>query len=131
SLLALNGAFFINAAILVLAATHFHDPSGEAETNVETLQEAHRLLAPVWGGLASALFAVALLASGQSSTLTGTLAGQVVMEGFVQMRVRPWVRRLVTRSVASVPALVLLALAGNPTEEDRQETASAVVSTLA
>src|SRR5205807_3509736 len=74
SLLALNGAFFVNAAILVLAATAF-------TSEVKTLQEAHTLLHLVWGGLASVVFAVALLASGQSSTLTGTLAGQVVMEG--------------------------------------------------
>src|SRR4029079_6679028 len=117
SLLALNGAFFINAAILVLAATHFHDPSGEAETNVETLQEAHRLLAPVWGGVASVLFAVALLASGQSSTLTGTLAGQVVMEGFVRLRVQAWVRRLITRLAAIAPSILVVALtAGTPAE---------------
>ncbi len=106
STLALNGDFFINAAILVLAASHFHE-------EVKTLQEAHELLgSSVWGGtLAGVLFAVALLASGQSSTLTGTLAGQVVMEGFVRLRVRPWVRRLLTRSVAIVPALVVLSLA--------------------
>ncbi|HWG46814.1 MAG TPA: Nramp family divalent metal transporter [Gemmataceae bacterium] len=104
STLALNGAFFINAAIVVLAATRF-------EQEVETLQQAHELLLPVWGGTASVLFALALLASGQSSTLTGTLAGQVVMEGFVQLRVRPWVRRLLTRLAAIVPALLVLTLA--------------------
>ncbi len=106
STLALNGAFFINAAILVLAATKF-------ETEVETLQEAHELIgSSVWGGyLAGVLFAIALLASGQSSTLTGTLAGQVVMEGFVQLRVRPWVRRLVTRLAALLPAVFVLSLA--------------------
>ena len=98
STLALNGAFFINAAILVLAATTF-------DTEVERLQTAHELLLPVWGGTASVLFALALLASGQSSTLTGTLSGQVVMEGFVRLRVRPWVRRLITRLAAIVPAL--------------------------
>jgi manganese transport protein len=104
--LALNGAFFINAAILVLAATKF-------EHEVKTLQKAHELIgSSVWGGyLAGVLFAVALLASGQSSTLTGTLAGQVVMEGFVRLRVRPWVRRLLTRLAAIVPALVVLSLA--------------------
>jgi len=104
STLALNGAFFINAAILVLAATTF-------DTEVERLQTAHELLLPIWGGTASVLFALALLASGQSSTLTGTLAGQVVMEGFVRLRVRPWVRRLITRLAAIVPALVVIALA--------------------
>jgi manganese transport protein len=79
---------------------------------VETLQEAHALLEKVWGtSLAGMLFAVALLASGQSSTLTGTLAGQVVMEGFVRLRIRPWLRRLVTRLAAIVPALIVLGLA--------------------
>ncbi len=107
SLLALNGAFFINAAILVLAAATF-------SSEVKGLTEAHALLSQVWGtSLASVLFAVALLASGQSSTLTGTLAGQVVMEGFVQLRVRPWVRRLVTRLAAILPALLVLSLVGN------------------
>ena len=108
SLLALNGAFFINAAILILAGAMFF---GKEE--VETLQQAHKLLSPQVIGVAAAgtLFAIALLASGQSSTLTGTLAGQVVMEGFVNLRVRPWVRRLVTRLFAIVPALFVLALA--------------------
>ncbi len=106
SLVALNGAFFVNVAILILAATRFSRP-------VESLTQAHDLLRGVWGTtLASILFAVALLASGQSSTLTGTLAGQVVMEGFVHLRVRPWARRLVTRLLAIVPALVVIALAG-------------------
>jgi manganese transport protein len=107
SMLALNGAFFINAAILILSVSTFfvHD------REVKTLQEAHELLGTVWGTtLASGLFAVALLASGQSSTLTGTLAGQVVMEGFVQFRLRPWARRLLTRLVAIVPALIIIAL---------------------
>jgi manganese transport protein len=110
SFLALNGAFFINAAILILAASTFQSPKG-----VELLQDAHQLLGKrVWGAvIASGLFAVALLASGQSSTLTGTLAGQVVMEGFVHIRVRPWLRRLLTRAVAIVPALVVIGLAGN------------------
>jgi manganese transport protein len=107
SLLALNGAFFINAAILILAAATF-------TSEVKGLSEAHTLLRQVWGtSLASGLFAVALLASGQSSTLTGTLAGQVVMEGFVHLRVRPWVRRLVTRLAAILPALLVLSLVGN------------------
>jgi manganese transport protein len=106
SLVALNGAFFVNVAILILAATRFTEP-------VKSLTQAHDLLKGVWGStLAGILFAVALLASGQSSTLTGTLAGQVVMEGFVHLRVRPWARRLVTRLLAIVPALVVIALAG-------------------
>jgi manganese transport protein len=125
SVLALNGAFFINAAILILAAATF-------TYEVKTLPEAHNLLRRVWGtALASGLFAVALLASGQSSTLTGTLAGQVVMEGFVRLRLRPWVRRLLTRSLAIVPALVVIALAGNETAADRQETIAAAVAPLA
>jgi manganese transport protein len=125
SAIALNCAFFINSAILILAATTFtHE--------VQTLPEAHNLLELVWGStLASGLFAVALLASGQSSTLTGTLAGQVVMEGFVQLRLRPWVRRLLTRSVALVPALLVLSLAGHYTDADRQESIAAVVAPLA
>ncbi len=108
SALALNGAFFINAAILVLAAATFFQHGLE----VDKLTDAYSLLGQVWGTtLASVLFAVALLASGQSSTLTGTLAGQVVMEGFVRLRVRPWVRRLLTRLAAIVPALLVLSLA--------------------
>ncbi len=112
SFVALNGAFFINAAILVLAAAKF------AGHEVETLQDAHRLLAEVLGtAAASVLFAVALLASGQSSTFTGTLAGQVVMEGFVRFRLRPSARRLLTRSVAIVPALVVITLAGQGADD--------------
>jgi manganese transport protein len=104
SLLALNGAFFVNAAILILAAAIFKE-------EVDSLTQAHGLLQNVWGpALASTLFAVALLASGQSSTMTGTLAGQVVMEGFVHLRIKPWVRRLLTRSAALIPALIVLAL---------------------
>ncbi len=108
SALALNGAFFINSAILVLAVATFFAHGKE----VEKLTDAYYLLGEVWGtGLASVLFAVALLASGQSSTLTGTLAGQVVMEGFVKLRLRPWMRRLLTRLAAIVPALLVLSLA--------------------
>jgi manganese transport protein len=101
SVLALNGALFINVAILVLAASTFTKP-------IESLTEAPQELKAIWGPWAAVLFAVALLASGQSSTLTGTLAGQVVMEGFVHLRIRPWLRRLVTRLAAIVPALVIL-----------------------
>jgi manganese transport protein len=111
SLLALNGAFFVNAAILVLSGATFFYRLGRP---VETLQDAYKLLQPSWGtALASVLFAVALLASGQSSTLTGTLAGQVVMEGFLHLRLRPWVRRLVTRCLALLPALAVIALVGH------------------
>ena len=123
SLLALNFAFFINAAILILAATLF-------TSKVEALPEAYNLL-HLWGaGVASALFAVALLASGQSSTLTGTIAGQVVMEGFLHLRIRPWLRRLLTRGAAILPALLVLSFAGKYSEEDQQEVAMAVVSAL-
>jgi manganese transport protein len=111
SAVALNGAFFVNVAILILSVCTFHAYGRE----VETLQDAQHLLGLVWGPLAAYLFAVALLASGQSSTLTGTLAGQVVMEGFVHLRIRPWARRLVTRCLAIVPALLAIVLSGNET----------------
>src|SRR6266851_581157 len=111
SLIALNGAFFVNSAILVLSVCTFHARGRE----VETLQDAQHLLGLVWGPLAGILFAVALLASGQSSTLTGTLAGQVIMEGFVRLRIRPWARRLLTRSLAILPALLAIVLSGNET----------------
>jgi len=102
STIALTLALFINGAILVVAAATFHT-SGHAE--VAEIQEAYRLLTPLLGVVgASAVFAVALLASGQNSTLTGTLAGQIVMEGFLNIRIRPWLRRLITRLVAIVPA---------------------------
>ncbi|MBF9143220.1 Nramp family divalent metal transporter [Hymenobacter properus] len=110
STVALFLAFFINAAILVLAAAAFHH-NGMLE--VAKIQDAYKLLAPVLGaGAASVLFAVALLASGQNSTLTGTLAGQIVMEGFLDFKLRPWVRRLITRLVAVVPALVVALIYG-------------------
>src|SRR5262245_25506287 len=112
SLLALNGAFFINASILVLAAASF-------DQEVKTLPEAHHLLGLVWGSAAaSTLFALALLASGQSSTVTGTLAGQVVMEGFMRWRVRPWVRRLLTRLLAIIPAVLIIGVRGEGSVTD-------------
>ena len=96
-------ALFINAAILIVAAAAFH---WSRHQDVAEIQEAYRLLSPVLGvGVASTLFAVALLASGQNSTLTGTLAGQIVMEGFLNFRIRPWLRRLITRLIAIVPAV--------------------------
>ncbi|MFO0879882.1 MAG: Nramp family divalent metal transporter [Gemmataceae bacterium] len=107
SLIALNAAFFVNASIVVLAAAAFHARGQE----VESLQQAHQLLGDIWGaGAAAVLFAVALLASGQSSTLTGTISGQVVMEGFVRLRIQPWLRRLITRSAALLPAVIVLGL---------------------
>jgi manganese transport protein len=110
STFALLCALFINAAILVLAAATFYR-SGHHE--VAEIQDAYRLLSPLLGvGAASTLFAVALLASGQNSTLTGTLAGQIVMEGFLRLRLPPVVRRLITRLLAIIPAVVVTALMG-------------------
>lgn len=103
-------AFFINGAILVLAAATFHHAG---HYSVADITDAHKLLNPLLGAkLAGVFFAVALLASGQSSTLTGTLAGQIVMEGFLNLRLKPWIRRLITRLVAVVPALVITMLYG-------------------
>lgn len=110
STIALVFALFINAAILVLGAAAFH-MRGLHE--VADISEAYKLLSPVLGvSLASTLFALALLASGQNSTLTGTLAGQIVMEGFLQMRLKPWIRRLVTRVIAILPAILVIGIAG-------------------
>ena len=110
SVVALNAALFVNAAILIMASTVFYTRGVE----VKEIQQAHLMLAPLLGtGVASVVFAIALLASGQSSTLTGTLAGQIVMEGFVNIRLRPWLRRLITRMLAIVPAVVAIALAGD------------------
>jgi manganese transport protein len=110
TVLALGAAFFVNAAILVVAAAVFHRAGLH---DVSELQEAHRLLAPLLGApVAATAFALALLASGQSSTITGTLAGQIVMEGFLHIRVRPWLRRLVTRLLAIVPAVILISASG-------------------
>ncbi len=128
TMVALSIAFLVNAAILVLAAVVFfgHDkvalPSGRVITfssNADWIQIAYATLAPLVGKVAaSLLFALALLASGQSSTITGTLAGQVVMEGFMNWRIPPWVRRLVTRLCAIVPAIVLIALRGDNSVTD-------------
>ena len=107
---ALLSAFFINAAILIVSAATFH---GTVHENVADINDAYRLLTPVLGApLASLLFAIALLASGQNSTLTGTLAGQIVMEGFLNIRLRPWMRRLITRLIAIVPAVIVAILYG-------------------
>ena len=110
STVALFFALFINAAILVLGAAAFHT---RGLNEVADIAEAYKLLSPVLGaGLASTLFACALLASGQNSTLTGTLAGQIVMEGFIDLRLKPWLRRLITRSLAIIPAILVIAIAG-------------------
>lgn len=108
TIFALACAFCVNAAILVLAAAVFW----RAGVEVTELQQAHELLVPALGGAAATLFAVALLCSGQSSTITGTLAGQIIMEGFLNIRVAPWLRRLITRSIAIVPALVVVSATG-------------------
>ncbi|SIO54600.1 Nramp family divalent metal transporter [Chitinophaga niabensis] len=108
--IALNLAFFVNAAILILAATVFFKAG---HTEIADLHEAHRMLEPLLGGkLAPILFAVALIAAGQSSTVTGTLAGQIVMEGYLRLRINPWLRRLITRLVAIVPALIVIWVSG-------------------
>jgi manganese transport protein len=110
STLSLLGAFFINGAILVLSAAAFH---GTAHENLADISDAYKLLGPVLGTtLASIFFGVALLASGQNSTLTGTMAGQIVMEGFLDFRMQPWLRRLITRLVAIVPAAIVAGLSG-------------------
>jgi manganese transport protein len=110
SSVALMFALFINAAILVMAAAVFHGSGHEA---VADIGDAYQLLSPLLGTkLASVLFAVALLCSGQNATLTGTLAGQIVMEGFINLRLRPWLRRLITRLIAIIPAIIVVALYG-------------------
>lgn len=103
-------AFFINAAILIVAATTFHTSGNE---DIADIHDAYKMLEPLLGtSLASIAFAVALLASGQNSTLTGTLAGQIVMEGFLNIRLKPWLRRLITRLIAVIPALIVTLLYG-------------------
>ncbi|HTI99163.1 MAG TPA: Nramp family divalent metal transporter [Dongiaceae bacterium] len=110
STLALMFALFINAAILIVAAAAFHSTG---QTKVAEIQDAYKLLSPTLGvGVAGVVFAVALLASGQNSTLTGTLAGQIVMEGFLNLRLRPWLRRLITRLLAIIPAVIVTIIYG-------------------
>jgi manganese transport protein len=128
SAVALTVAFFVNAAILVLAAMVFYGRSsvtvagGHVVTfspNSDWIRIAHLTLAPLLGTtLASTLFAVALLASGQSSTITGTLAGQVVMEGFMSWRLRPWIRRMISRTLAIVPAILIISVRGSGSVTD-------------
>jgi len=128
SVTALTVAFFVNAAILVLAAMVFYGKTsvmaagGQVITftpNSDWIRIAYLTLAPLLGtSLASTLFVVALLASGQSSTITGTLAGQVVMEGFMHWRIRPWLRRLITRTLAIIPAVLVIGIRGNSSVND-------------
>jgi manganese transport protein len=108
---ALMSALFINAAILIMAAATFH---GTGYEDVADIGDAYKLLSPLLGTtMASTLFAVALLCSGQNATLTGTLAGQIVMEGFINLRIRPWLRRLITRLIAIIPAVVVIIIYGD------------------
>jgi manganese transport protein len=110
STMALMFALFINAAILIVSAASFHS---RGQHGVAEIQDAYQLLTPTLGVVgASAIFAVALLASGQNSTLTGTLAGQIVMEGFLNIRLRPWLRRLITRLIAIIPAVIVTVIYG-------------------
>jgi manganese transport protein len=128
SVIALSVAFFVNAAILVLAAIVFYGKESVAVAGGQVvklaaesdwIRVAYLTLAPLLGTTAaSTLFAVALLASGQSSTITGTLAGQVVMEGFMHWRIKPWVRRLITRTLAILPAVFIIGLRGDSSVTD-------------
>jgi manganese transport protein len=128
SVVALTVAFFVNAAILVLAAMVFFGKASVTtlggkivpfSAESDWIRVAYLTLAPLLGAtLASTLFAVALLASGQSSTITGTLAGQVVMEGFMRWRIKPWVRRLLTRGIAIIPAVVIIGVRGDSSVTD-------------
>jgi manganese transport protein len=111
STIALNAAFLVNTAILILAATVFFT---SGNTHVARIQDAHRLLQPLLGSkLAPIIFAVALIAAGQSSTITGTLAGQIVMEGYLKLRINPWLRRLLTRLVAIIPTVFTILIYGD------------------
>jgi manganese transport protein len=108
--IALNLAFFVNAAILILAAAAFYK---NGYHQIAEIQDAHKLLQNIFGSLAPALFAIALIAAGQSSTVTGTLAGQIIMEGHINLRIQPWLRRLITRLLAIVPAFFTIYYAGD------------------
>ena len=126
SAVALNCALFVNGAILVLAGTVFH---GTVHEGVARLEEAHGLLAPLLGtALASTVFAIALLCSGQSSTITGTLAGQIVLEGFLRIRIQPWLRRLVSRGLAIIPAVGFIIMRGPDAVDDLLVLSQVVLS---
>jgi manganese transport protein len=127
STIALNAAFFVNAGILILAASVFYYTG---HSSVARIEDAHRLLQPMLGtALAPILFAVALIASGQSSTITGTLAGQVVMEGYLHLRINPWLRRLLTRLLAIIPAVIVILIYGE-SEVDNMLVFSQVLLSL-
>ncbi len=110
SIIALNGAWFVNSAILIMSAGAFFSRNLE----VTSIEEAHKTLEVLFGGMSSFVFAIALLASGISSSTTGTMAGQIVMEGFIDIKIRPWLRRLVMRLIVMVPAVIAIALEVNP-----------------
>src|SRR5207249_4356580 len=126
STIALSFALFINAAILIVAGATFYS---SGRTDVAEIQDAYKLLTPLLGvSGASTVFALALLASGQNSTITGTLAGQIVMEGFLRVRIRPWLRRLISRSLAIVPAVFVIALRGESAADDLLVLSQVVLS---
>ncbi|MEP6512412.1 MAG: Nramp family divalent metal transporter, partial [Parafilimonas sp.] len=126
SAIALNAAFFVNAAILILAASVFFSTGN---TQVAKIEDAHRLLQPMLGTkLAPFLFAIALIASGQSSTITGTLAGQIVMEGYLRLRISPWLRRLITRLIAITPAVIVILISGDEKLDDLLVLSQVVLS---
>lgn len=126
SAIALNLALFVNAAILILAAAVFHK---NGYNGVSEIQDAHRLLEPLLGkSYAPALFAIALIAAGQSSTVTGTLAGQIVMEGYLHLRIAPWLRRLITRLLAVVPAIFVISYFGESSTGDMLVMSQVILS---
>jgi manganese transport protein len=125
STIALNVAFLVNAAILILASSVFFT-SGNSD--VASIEDAHKLLPSFLGNLAPVLFAVALIAAGQSSTITGTLAGQIIMEGYLSLRINPLLRRLITRLIAIVPALLVIIIAGEEKVQDLLLFSQAILS---
>src|SRR5829696_8660424 len=126
SFIALNAAFFVNAAILVLAATVFFKAG---RSDVAEIRTAHELLNDFLGNnLTPTLFAIALIAAGQSSTVTGTLAGQIVMEGYLRIRINPWVRRLLTRMVAIIPAVIVILINGENNIDDLMVFSQVILS---
>jgi manganese transport protein len=126
SAIALNLALFVNAAILILAAAVFYK---HGYNGVSEIQDAHRLLEPLLGkSYAPVLFAVALIAAGQSSTVTGTLAGQIVMEGYLRLRIAPWLRRIITRLLAVVPAILTITIMGESATGDMLVLSQVILS---
>ncbi len=126
SAIALNLALFVNAAILILAAAVFHK---NGYSGVSEIQDAHQLLEPLLGkSYAPALFAIALIAAGQSSTVTGTLAGQIVMEGYLHLRIAPWLRRIITRLLAVIPAILAISIYGEHATGDMLVLSQVILS---